>query len=559
MTDWGELADKGLGKLEAGWEAGQRKVGEGVDWATDKAGAGLEYAGAEGLADKVEDWGDSTASSLGAKVGEQQLGQSEEANELIHGNAARITASVKNLRDFRDAFDLVGGGMKKLDPSRWKGAAADTFREKFAPLAGDWLRAADSFGDAAKALETYADLVTWAQGEAREAIALHRKGEAASKAAVDAYNKKAEAYNAARNGPDLLPDPGEFTDPGEARRVRAREILTEARRQRDEAGDTARKAVAAALAHAPAMPSATERAKLGTLDYSVSQSTEISHFGGGIVKGTVGITNFARSLNPADPYNITHPAEYYKSVNMTLAGLVSVAADPDQVLKDAWVAAKKDPSEFLGRLVPELLGTKGTGRMAGGIRSAAHEGMRGGLKNGLRESAGNPLDNLASRGSGADIPAFEDVKRAVIESSPEVSPRKWSDQDGHYYASRVLKGGRPDGETVLAGHGYIEVGAGEVTVPPGTSVSFYVAHGERIPGLNGVAVEGGSYPGTAMEKFASGDRIPNYTLAPPEAKGPGGFTVYENSTTVPQRTMLADLLKSDMGNVHWAACREFKQ
>ncbi|MFI6700423.1 putative T7SS-secreted protein [Streptomyces sp. NPDC050509] len=388
MTDWGELADKGLGKLEAGWEAGKRKVGEGVDWATDKAGAGLEYAGAEGLADKVEDWGDSTASSLGAKVGEQQLGQSEEANELIHGSPSRITASVKNLRDFRDAFDLVGGGMKKLDPSRWKGAAADTFREKFAPLAGDWLRAADSFGDAAKALETYADMVTWAQGEAREAIALHRKGEAASKAAVDAYNKKAEAYNAARNGPDPLPDPGEFTDPGEARRVRAREILTEARRQRDEAGDTARRAVAAALAHAPAMPSATERAKLGTLDYSVSQSTEISHFGGGIVKGTVGITNFARSLNPTDPYNITHPAEYYKSVNMTLAGLVSVAADPDQVLKDAWVAAKKDPSEFLGRLVPELLGTKGTGRASSAARAGIKDGAKAGGRRGAREGVG---------------------------------------------------------------------------------------------------------------------------------------------------------------------------
>ncbi|MFD3652529.1 putative adhesin [Streptomyces sp. NPDC058620] len=51
----------------------------------------------------------------------------------------------------------------------------------------------------------------------------------------------------------------------------------------------------------------------------------------------------------------------------------------------------------------------------------------------------------------------------------------------------------------------------------------------------------------------------NYTLAPPEPKGPGGFTVYENSTPVAQRAMLSDLLKSDMGDVHWAACREFKQ
>lgn len=151
------------------------------------------------------------------------------------------------------------------------------------------------------------------------------------------------------------------------------------------------------------------------------------------------------------------------------------------------------------------------------------------------------------------------MKRAVVESNPEVSSRRWQDDDGRYYASRVLKGGRPDGESVLAGHGYIEVGAGEIAVPQGTSISFYVEHGERIPGLNGVAVEGGVYPGAAVEKFGPGDRIPNYTLAPPEPKGLGGFTVYENSSTVAQRTMLTDLLKPDMGDVHWAACREFKR
>ncbi|MFD5747032.1 putative T7SS-secreted protein [Streptomyces sp. NPDC127033] len=385
MTDWGELADKGLGKLEAGWDAGKRKVGEGVDWATDKAGAGLEYAGAEGLADQVEDWGDSAASSLGAKVGERQLGQSEEADELIHGSTARINASARNLTDFQDAFELVGRGMKNLDSGHWKGAAADAFREKFAPLGGDWLRAADSFGDAAGALTTYATTVTWAQAEATEAIARHEEGEAASKAAVAAYNKKVDAYNAARTGPDPLPDPGEFTDPGEARRARAREILTEARRQRDEAAETARKAIAAALAHAPAMPSAAERAKLGLVDFSVSQSTEMSHFGGGIVKGTVGITNFVRSVNPMDAYNITHPAEYYKGVNMTLAGLVAVGADPDQALKDAWIAAKKDPSEFAGRIVPELFGTKGTGSVGSVARAGIKDGAKGAGRKAVRE------------------------------------------------------------------------------------------------------------------------------------------------------------------------------
>ncbi len=59
---------------------------------------------------------------------------------------------------------------------------------------------------------------------------------------------------------------------------------------------------------------------------------------------------------------------------MTLAGLTSTVANPDRALKNAWDAAKGDPSEFLGRLVPELFGTKGAGGLIKG-------GLRAGMKN----------------------------------------------------------------------------------------------------------------------------------------------------------------------------------
>ena len=104
----------------------------------------------------MEDWGDRAASSLGAKVGEQQLGQSEEADELIHGRTGDIAASVKSLRDFGAAFGLVGQGLKSLDSGHWKGEAAEALRERFESLPTDWLHAADAFEDAAGALETYA-------------------------------------------------------------------------------------------------------------------------------------------------------------------------------------------------------------------------------------------------------------------------------------------------------------------------------------------------------------------------------------------------------------------
>ncbi|APE22633.1 MULTISPECIES: putative T7SS-secreted protein [Streptomyces] len=376
MVDWGGLVDKGIDKIGDGVDRGKELLGEGIDHATDKIGHGLEKVGAHEIADKVEDWGDRTASSLGAQVGEQQLGQTEEANELIHGKPEKIAGTVKNLRDFQKAFDLVGSGMRKLDSGHWKGEAADAFRERFQTLPTDWLRAADAMENAAKALETYAQAVVSAQGKAREAIALYKEGDGDSKAAVDSYNKKVDAYNAARTGDSPLPDPGPFSDPGEAKRQRAKEILDDARKARNEAGDTAKAAVGAALAHAPKELTGRERAKLELMDLGLSQGIELAHFGGGVAKGTAGLLNFVRSVNPVDPYNLTHPAEYYKGVNMTLAGLVSTGANPDRALKNAWEAAKGDPTEFVGRMLPEMLGTKGAGAFRGALRAGLKDATR---------------------------------------------------------------------------------------------------------------------------------------------------------------------------------------
>ncbi|MEU6838596.1 putative T7SS-secreted protein [Streptomyces rubiginosohelvolus] len=374
MVDWREGLDKVVDGAARGIDKGKELLGEGVDAATDKIGAGLDKVGAHDWADKVEDWGDETASSLGAEVGEKQLGQSEEANELIHGRPEKITATVKNLRDFQRAFDLVGGGMKKLDSGHWRGEAADTFRAKFSTLPTDWLRAADAFEDAAKALETYASAVTSAQSKARAAIALYNEGTQDSEKAVAAFNKKVDAYNAARNGDDPLPHPGTFSDPGVSKRKRAQDDLEDARRIRNEAGGRAESAVTAAMAHAPKEPKGAARLKNELYDYGLSQGVELAHLGGGVLKGVGGLMGFLRQTNPIDPYNLTHPAEMYKGVSMTLSGLTRTVANPDRALESAWDAAKSDPSEFVGRLLPEAVGTKGAGTLKGGLRAGLRKG-----------------------------------------------------------------------------------------------------------------------------------------------------------------------------------------
>ncbi|MGW7191632.1 putative T7SS-secreted protein, partial [Streptomyces sp. NPDC054838] len=192
MTDWGGLVDRGLNNLEDSWGATKKVVGEGVDMAAHGVGDVLDRVGAHGWADKIEDWGDDLASDLGASIGEQQLGQTQQADELIHGKPSTIRESAGHLTDFQAAFDRVGQGMKSLDSGHWKGAAADAFREEFAMHPADWLHASDACQAAADALTHYADTVAWAQQQAQQAIDLYRQGVQETREAAEAYRAKAD-------------------------------------------------------------------------------------------------------------------------------------------------------------------------------------------------------------------------------------------------------------------------------------------------------------------------------------------------------------------------------
>ncbi|MHB9857556.1 putative T7SS-secreted protein [Streptomyces sp. YIM S03343] len=388
----GDLTNDLLGGAEDLYDAGKKKVGEGVDWATDKVGEGLDHVGLHDWADGVEDWGDSIASDLGATPGEQQLGQTEDPDELVHGNPGSIRRSAKHLKDFHGAFDKVSSGLKKVDSTGWKGQGGDAFRKKFGVHPTKWAQAADACEAAAGALESYADTVKWAQDRAKEAIELYRKGVKASKDAAGAYNKRVDAYNAkVKANEDPGPKPEAFTDPGRADVKAAVEKLAEARKQRNTAASTAQGKVKAALAHAPAEPPPLERLGNDLLDGYQAANTELTHVVGGALKGTAGLLNFARGLNPTDPYNLTHPADYLQNVNMTLSGLVSTAAHPERVVTTAIDGFKKDPSEFVGRLIPELIGTKGAGLARSGLRmglkTAAKEGLEEAAEQGVRKTA----------------------------------------------------------------------------------------------------------------------------------------------------------------------------
>ncbi|MFI5873820.1 putative T7SS-secreted protein [Streptomyces sp. NPDC051445] len=361
--------------VEDGVEWAGNRVEDAGNWTADR----LDDVGWESGADWVREQSRSVANRMGAEVDEMDLGQTEDKTELIYGSASRINATATKLRAFQKAFDSAGEGLKGLDSSRLKGETAEALRTAVSTQPPKWFTGADACAKAAGALEAFAGTVTWAQGQAQTAIDKWKEGVKASEDAADAHREKVDAYNGAvdrynaqpadkRDPSTLPPKPAAtFDDPGQKLMQDAQDLLAEARKQRNSAAETARSAVRAARDTAPEKPSYAEQLRDGTDELRLMQD----HVGGGIVKGTAGILNFVRGVNPLDPYNITHPAEYATSLNSLAAGLVVAANDPVGTGKQMIGDFMKDPAEGFGRLIPDLALTAATG--GGG---AAVKGVR---------------------------------------------------------------------------------------------------------------------------------------------------------------------------------------
>jgi len=111
--------------------------------------------------------------------------------------------------------------------------------------------------------------------------------------------------------------------------------------------------------------------------------------------------------------------------------------------------------------------------------------------------------------------------------------------------------GRPDNDIVFSGHGGI--GAADtttVTVPQGTHINFYDAHGKPISDALGNKIETGVNTPAPFETFGPGQQVPDYILSQPT-----GLTIQGHPITVTGPTRLSEVLQPNMGNTHWAACR----
>ncbi|WP_051782156.1 MULTISPECIES: putative T7SS-secreted protein [unclassified Streptomyces] len=367
-------------------------VGDAIEWTGDKVADVAEEVGLDEAGDWVRDKSRSAANQLGADVAELELGQTEDPKKLVYGSVSKIRAQVSHLSDFTSSFTTVGKGLKGLGGDGLKGASADAFREAIAKEPPRWFEAAEAFSKAAEAMGRFADTVEWAQGQAKEALEEYNKAKNVSRDARTAYNKSITDYKAAvEDKKDTLPPrpADDFTDPADPLFKAADDKLQTARKQRNEVAETARKAVRAARDAAPPKPSYAEQLKDG-MDYLDLAKT---HLAGGVVKGTAGLVNFVRSVNPTDPYNLTHPAEYLTSLNSTVAGLAVAVNDPMGAGKQMLDEFMKDPSEGIGKMLPELIGTKGLGALKKTASIAKHaDDLPGPGRKGLHEDGPHKSD-----------------------------------------------------------------------------------------------------------------------------------------------------------------------
>ncbi|WP_103352183.1 putative T7SS-secreted protein [Amycolatopsis sp. CA-128772] len=213
----------------------------------------------------------------------KELGETSDPRELVPGDAGSVTSTLNAMRAYGDALHEAGEGLGKIDTTEgWTGAAGDAFRDAFDGQPGKWLEAGDCFHHAATALEAYASTLTWAQGQAAEAIRQWNDGEAATGRAKAAHQQDEQAAGHALPFDDSV---------GEGKRAAARGILSRARGQLKSAGDTAEKTVGAARDKAPEKPGFWSKLWDGVTHIASDVGAALENVAGAVVNSVASVGN----------------------------------------------------------------------------------------------------------------------------------------------------------------------------------------------------------------------------------------------------------------------------
>ncbi|MFR9674173.1 putative T7SS-secreted protein [Streptomyces sp. TR02-1] len=105
------------------------------------------------------------------------LGATRDPKELIPGNAGKLHDDADKLDGWSTKLEGIGDDLGAVRVPGWTGKASDAFWDDFSGQKKRWIRGSDALSAAATALRSYADMLSWAQGQASQAIDLYDGGD----------------------------------------------------------------------------------------------------------------------------------------------------------------------------------------------------------------------------------------------------------------------------------------------------------------------------------------------------------------------------------------------
>ncbi|MFF2504810.1 putative T7SS-secreted protein [Streptomyces sp. NPDC058067] len=105
------------------------------------------------------------------------LGSTDDPKDLIPGDAGKLGDIETTFNGWSDKFEKVGDGLRDLRIKGWVGEASDAFWPTLAKEKTNWYSAGDALDGASKAVHSYVSMLTWAQGQAGNAIDKWKAGD----------------------------------------------------------------------------------------------------------------------------------------------------------------------------------------------------------------------------------------------------------------------------------------------------------------------------------------------------------------------------------------------
>lgn len=393
-----------------------------------------------------------------------ELGQTTDPTQLVPGEPDAIDQNVIAIRGRGETMGRAGDSLKKINTDAWIGEAGDAFRDKFSYEPARWYNAADSFDVSAAALDRYAGTLRWGQGQAAEAIRLWARGEEATQQAIADYNAAADTANRQNQANAAAGDPtvvqvAPFSDPGEAHREAAQDLLARARQQVIEAGDRASEAIRAAGDKAP---------EESLWDAVVGGVGDVLGFVGDVGVGGVGLWDAASGLGEflwdVSPHHlITDPDAYAETMSTYAQGVQYAASNPVEFGKSllSWDQWEKEPGRALGQSIFGVLPGIGVAGKLAKLRKVSKLGP------GVKPNLGDYFTSGA-KPKASDLHKYAEAQGWTKTQTPD-GPPKYVDENGT--VRMTIKEGSPRTPGSESPHVEIRDENGQRTDPDGNPVT----------------------------------------------------------------------------------------